>query len=63
MVLRRRGGLRHLLRNMTCWLTGLCSQNVHGKIKVFTESTGQNQVFLIKNDHTIKVLGLKHACM
>jgi hypothetical protein len=48
---------------MTCWLTGLCSQNVHGKIKVITVPTGQNQVFLIKNDHTIKVLGLKHACM
>ena len=36
MLLGRRGGLRHPPRKMTCWLTDLCSQNVHDKIKVIT---------------------------
>jgi hypothetical protein len=63
MLLSRRGGLRCPPRKMTCWLSNLCSQNVHDKLKVITVPTGENQVFSIKNDHTIKVLHLKHACM
>jgi hypothetical protein len=56
-------GLRHPPRQMTWWLTNLYSQNVHNKIKVITVPAGQNQVFSIKNDHTIKVLSLKHPDM
>ena len=47
-------GPRYPPRKMTCWLTSLCSQNVHDKIKVIIVPAGQNQVFSIKNDHNNK---------
>jgi hypothetical protein len=55
MLLSRIGGLGHPPRKMTCWLTNLCSQNVHDKIKVITVPTGVNQAFSMNNDHTIKL--------
>jgi hypothetical protein len=55
MPLSRRGGLRHPTRKITCWLTNLYSQNVHDKTKVITVPTGENQVFSMNNDHTIKL--------